>query len=216
MLIEGAHCIKGMTWGHMFRWRRLRHMTWLWWIRLQKWRAKSEALEWQTHIAVKVEQGLGVDGPRQRWRANEIMIDKTNKTMWWYEVDYIIQERSSQVLIYVYDHVAWRRMKKPIRPWCFFLDLLLLLWFFYFIDVMHSFWHYPGSFGPSRVLETAIYWYWALNTWHLDTQIRWMDNGFKEMQHYHRRVAAPRLDGRRRRSGWRAGDTVRACWLLWL
>lgn len=115
MLIEGAHCIKGMTWGHMFRWRRLRHMIWLWWIRLQKWRAKSEALEWQTHIAVKVEQGLGVDRPRQRWRANKITIDKTNKTMWWYEVDYIIQERSSQVLIYVYDHVAWRRMMKKLH-----------------------------------------------------------------------------------------------------
>jgi hypothetical protein len=58
---EGAHCIWDMTWCHEVRWRRSIDIAWLWWT----------SCKCEGRVIV-----LGTDGPKQQWRASEVVIDE--------------------------------------------------------------------------------------------------------------------------------------------
>ena len=50
------------------------------------------------HVAVKLEKGLGVDGPSATLKSKRSSNRWTNKTTWWHEVDHITYEVSIRPL----------------------------------------------------------------------------------------------------------------------
>lgn len=60
-------------------WRRSKDMAWLWWTRLQLWRAKWRLWGNEPGMAKKLEQELGIGALRQKWRAHIVLIDEPIK-----------------------------------------------------------------------------------------------------------------------------------------
>jgi hypothetical protein len=80
-----------------------------------KCRANRRLWSDRPHVAEKLEQGLWCRWTEATVKSKRSCNRRTNKAIWWHDVDHIIQNRSSQVLICVDNQVAWWRMMEELH-----------------------------------------------------------------------------------------------------